>query len=263
MGRFLRACAIQNFLSTMTVSVIERRFYAEIDTEGADQPSVRSMDSFLDTLSNVTGANSSQDLSWRLLTVDKLDRVGSLNSSMIPIVSTKPNENDIRQNILRELHHFQGSSDHRLQNKLAEIAEIATTLWSALRKDSCRIEIDFEPSVGDRNSWDFVDYTAIDSHDVPGSPTALDLSRLPSTSFALFPRVMGFFGPDDANPRLLHVGVALASDSPAFKESLEEIDHLDYATNQLKRGGRRFSTQSSPISDSFQRKLPPVRMDAR
>lgn len=256
---FLRACAVQNFLSATTVSVVGRRYFAEVSAVGGGQPTVQPMDSILETISNVAAANSRQDLSWRLLTVDKLDRVGSHDSSVTPTVSTQPNEGDIRKTILERLHYFQGVSDDRLKSKLAKIADIVINLWSALRKDSCRIEFDYGPSKGDGKRWEFVDYATNHSSEVPGSPTNLVPRRIPSNHFALFPRITGFFDTDNASPQVLHAGVALSCDSPAFQENLQEIEHVDFATKELKRGIRRGSSaQSSPILDNRQRKWPPM-----
>ncbi len=61
------------------------------------------MDSILDTISNVPAATSNQELSWRLTTVDKLDRLSPDGPSATPSISTEPNQRDIVQAILDQL----------------------------------------------------------------------------------------------------------------------------------------------------------------
>ena len=242
---FLRACAIQNFLSGEAVSLIKRQYFAEPSVAGERKSGKEPMDSILNTISNVPAATSSQDLSWRLTTVHKLDHLGPTAA-----VSTEPDKGEMIQTILSKLHYFQGSSERGLQPKLAEMAGIAIKLWSALRKDSCRIDVDDTPSTGDGKNWEFVDYRALNSPDAPLSPTRIAPEQLPPTSFVLFPRITGFFGSEGSGRYILHEGSALSYDSPAFRESLQEVEHINYATKELKRGLRPgFSSQSSPVME--------------
>lgn len=89
---FLRACAIQNFLSTKTISIIHRQYFAEWTAAMEHKSAIQPMDSILDIISNVPAATSSQQLSWRLTTIDKLDRLGSHSPSVPTDVFTKPNQ---------------------------------------------------------------------------------------------------------------------------------------------------------------------------
>ena len=245
---FLRACAIQDFLTTKTVSIIQRQYFAEPTAAVEHRSRTQTIDSILDTISNVPAANPSQELSWRLTTVDKLDRLRSYSPSATATVSTEPNQRAIVEEILDQLHYFQSPSDQRLHAKLSEIASMTIRLWSALRKDSCRVNFDYDPSTGDRQEWAFVDDVAANSSSVVNLPSEVPAAQLPSKPFVLFPRITGFFGSDGVSPRILHVGSALSHNSPAFREGLQEIEHIDRATKEFKRSLRRGSSaQSSPV----------------
>ncbi len=88
----------------------------------------QTMDSILDTISNVSAANTSQELSWRLTTVDKLDRLGSHSPSTTATISTEPDQTNIVKEIWDQLHHFQSPSNQQLDAKLSEIASITIRL---------------------------------------------------------------------------------------------------------------------------------------
>ena len=245
---FLRACAIQNFLSTKVISIIRRKYFAgptaAVECKSGTQP----IDSILDVISNVPAATSSQELSWRLTTVDKLDRLGSCTPSATRTISTGPDQGDIVEELWNHLHYLQSPSDQRLHAKLSEIAGMTIKLWSALRKDSCRVDFDYNPSTGDRREWDFVDNAAMSSFKAADSPSEVPVAQLPSEPFVLFPRVIGSFSSDSASPRILYAGSALSHDSPTFREGLQEIKHIDNATKEFKRSLRRGSSaQSSPV----------------
>ena len=206
------------------------------------------MDSILDAISSVPAATSSQELSWRLTTVDKLNRLGSHGPSAPTDISTEPSLGGIIDEILDLLHHFQSPTDQGLRAKLTEIISIAIELWSALRKDSCRVDFDYDPSTGGWQECDFVDDLATNGSMAANSPSEIPVALLPSKSFMLFPRVTGSFDPDSASPRILHEGLALPHDSPAFREAFEEVKHIDYVTKEFNRSLRRGSSaQSSPV----------------
>ena len=206
------------------------------------------MDSILDAISNVPAATSSQELSWRLTTVDKLNRLGSHGPSAPTDVSTKPSLGDIIDEILDLLDYFQSPTDQGLRAKLTEIISTAIKLWSALRKDSCRVDFDYDPSTGNWQEWDFVDDLATNGSMAVNSPNEIPAALLPSESFMLFPRITGFFEPDSARPRILHAGWALPHDSPAFREAFQEMKHIDHVTKEFNRSLRRGSSaQSSPV----------------
>lgn len=215
------------------------------------------MDSILDTISSIPATNSSQELSWRLTTVDKLDRLGLCSPSATATISTEPDQGDIVDGIWDQLHHFQSSSDQQLDAKISEIARTTITLWSALRKDSCRVDFDYNPSTGDRQEWDFVDDVTTNGYVAANSPSGTFAAQLPSQPFVLFPRITGFFGSGSASRRLLHAGSALSHDSLAFREGIQEIEHIDNATKEFKRRLRRGSSaQSSPVIGKRQAEWP-------
>ena len=215
------------------------------------------MDFILDAISEIQPANPSQELSWQLTTVDKLDRLDPHGHSGISNISTKPDELDIVQAILGKLRYFQNPSEHRLRVKLTAIANLAIRIWSALRRDSCRVQLDYEPSTDDRQKWDFVHYQPANSPDAVNSPSENLTAKLPSKSFVLFPRITGFFDSDGTRRQILHTGVALSHDSPAFQEGLQEIEHINHMTKEFERGLRkRAGTQSSPIMDNRQGEWP-------
>ena len=211
------------------------------------------MDPILDTISNVPAASSKQDLSWRLMTVDKLDRLDSHGPSAPTNISVRPDQGKIVKEILSLLQHFQSPTDQQLRGKLTEIAKMAIKLWTALRKDSCRVDFDDDPSAGEWPAWKSVDDAATDGSVAATSPNDTPVARLPSKSFILFPRITGFFDPDCAKPRVLHPGLILPHNSPAFRKGLQEIEHIDHATKEFKRGLRRGSSvQSSPTTGKGQ-----------
>ncbi|KAL8844188.1 MAG: hypothetical protein Q9205_006278 [Flavoplaca limonia] len=250
---FLRACAIQNFLSTRTISIIRRRYFAEPTAAVERKSGMQPMDSILDTISNIPAATSSQELSWRLTTVDRLDRLGSHDPSAPTEISTEPRQEDVINEILGLLHYFQSPSDQRLRAKLTEITSMAIKLWSALRKDSCRVDFNYDPSVGDWQERAFVEGGTANGLIAANSPSEIPVAQLPSKSFILFPRITGFFEPDRASPHILHAGSALPNDSPAFRQGLQEIKHIEYATKEFKRSLRRGSiAQSSPVTGKRQ-----------
>ena len=180
--------------------------------------------------------------------MDKLDRLDSHSPSAITDVSTEPNQSDIIEEILDLLHYFQSQTDQRLRAKLTKITNMAIKLWGALRKDSCRVDFDYDPSTGDWQEWDFVDDNATNGSLVVNSPSDIPVAQLPSKSFMLFPRITGCFDPDYASPHILHPGSALPHDSSTFQKGLEEIKHIDYMTKEFKRSLRRGSSaQSSPV----------------
>jgi hypothetical protein len=152
--------------------MIQRRYFAEPPAVVEQKSGTLPVDWILDTISNVPAATSSQQLSWRLTTVDKLDRLGSRGPSI---------------------------------------------LWSALRKDNCRIHFDDDPSTGDWQELDFIDDIATNNSMAANPRSEIPVARLPSKSFMLFPRITGFFGPDYASSCILHAGSALPHDSPAFR----------------------------------------------
>ena len=215
------------------------------------------MDSILDTISNVPAATASQELSWRLTTVDKLDRLGSHGPSAITDVFTEPSQDSIVDEILDLLHYFQNPTNQRLRAKLTEITSMAIKLWSALRKDNCQVDFDYDHST---NSWeesDYVDDMTTNGSVAANSPSEIPVAALPSKSFVLFPRITGSFDPDRASIRTLQTGSALPHDSPAFRMGLQEIKHIDYATKEFKRSLRRGSSaQSSPVMGKRQGDLP-------
>ena len=220
------------------------------------------MDSILDIISNVPAANSSQDLSWRLTTVNKLDRLGSSDLSATTNVSTEPRQDSIIDKILDVLHSLQSPTDQRLRAKLAEITSLAINLWGALRKDSCRVDFDYDPSTGDWPERDFADDVATNGPIAATSPSDIPADQLPSKSFMLFPRITGSFDHDHASPCILHAGWALPRHSPAFQIGLREIEHINHATKEFKRNlCRGPSAQSSPVTGKHQGNWPGLHRD--
>ena len=209
---------------------------------------IQPMASILDTISNVPAATSSQDLSWRLTTVHKLDGLGSHAPSATSTVSTEPSQDGIVDETLHVLHYLRSSAGERLPAKLAEIASVVIRLWSALRKDSCQIDFGFDPSTGDWQEWDFVEDVPTNDSIAANLPHEIPVNRLPSKPFMLFPRITGSFKSNDTSPRILHAGSALPQDSPAFRIGLQEIEHIHHVTKEFKRNlCRGSSVQSSPV----------------
>lgn len=236
-------------------SIIQRQYLAESTPPVELQPGLKTMDFILDAISNVPLANPSQELSWRLSTIDKLDHLDSHTHARASNISTKPNEGGITQAILRELRYLQTPSEHRLSAKLTAIAKQAIQLWSALRRDSCRVSWDYDLSTDDRQKWDIAHYQeATNNPDGANPPSENIVAKLPSKPFVLFPRITGVFDDyDDVSPRVLHNGLALPHHSPAFLEGLQEIEHVTLAMKEFERGlRRRAGTQSSPVMENQQ-----------
>ena len=210
----------------------------------------RSIDSILDTISMVPGATASQDLSWRLTTVDKLDRLGSHNPPAPANILTEPRLDDLMGGIMNILCHFKSPTDQGLQAKLTEITRNAIKLWSALRRDSCRVNFDYDPSNGGWQETKFTDDFATTDTAAAYPADNIPPSQLPSNSFMLFPRITGTFDAEDTSPRVLHPGWALSHDSPAFREALLETKRIEQEMKDFKLRLRRGSSaQSSPMLD--------------
>ncbi len=206
------------------------------------------IDSILDTISHVPAATSSQELSWRLTTVDKLDRLTSHGPSGTTDISTEPGQSNIIEEIVALLHYFQGPTDQQLRVRLTEITSVAVKLWSALRKDSCQVDFVYDPSTGDWQGWDLVDDVATNDSMAANSYSEIPADQLPFKSYMLFPRIMGSFDSDCTDPRILHTGSALPRDTPVFQTGLQEMKQIDHATKEFKRRLRRGSSaQSSPV----------------
>lgn len=203
------------------------------------------MDFILDAISKKTPINSSQDLFWRLATIEKLDWLGSCDH---PVISTMPDVEGIVQAILEQLHYFRNPGEQQLYHKLIEIFGLAVQLWKALRRDNCRVDFDYRPSLTD---WTFVPCTKVDSQNATIPPSGAYDTKLPSEEFVLFPKITGFFESTDAT--ILHKGIALPHGSPVFRECLQEIHDVKQATEEFQRGLRkRAGTQSSPVLDHRQ-----------
>ena len=114
------------------------------------------VDWILNKIADVPAANPRHELSWRLITTDRLDSLGSDSSRGTSEIFTKPDHTGIVGEILDLIHHFQNQSDQGVREKLIEIANVALELWSALRKDSCQVEFDFDPSTDNQREWYYV-----------------------------------------------------------------------------------------------------------
>ena len=244
-------------MSSEMISIIQRRYFAEPATVVEYPSRLQSIDFILNAISEIQPVNPSQELSWQMTTIDKLDRLNPHGHSGTSNISTKPDELDIVQAILGKLRYFQNPSELQLRAKLTAIANLAVTIWSALRRDSCRIHWDYEPSTDDRQKWDFVHYQPANSPDAVNSPSESLTAKLPSKSFVLFPRITGSFDSINARHQILHTGLALSHDSPAFQEGLREIEQISHMTKEFERGLRkRAGTQSSPTMENRQGQWP-------
>ena len=195
----------------------------------------------------------SQELSWRLTTVDKLDRLGSQDPSTRTDIFTQPSQENIVEEILNLLHYFKRPDDTQLQIKLSEMTRLTIKLWSALRKDSCRIHFEYNPS-NDWQEWNLLDTASTDDSKAASSPNKNPMAQPPSQSFMLFPRIAGSFDSDNTTSRILHTGVALSGESPVLQEGLQEIENMEAATREFKRSLRRGSSaQSSPVTVKLQK----------
>ena len=213
-----------------------------------DKTGVQPLDSILNTISNIPAATSSQQLSWRLTTIDKLERLGSQSPSARTDIVTEPSQEHIIEEIMDLLYYFQSPTDQQLRAKLLNIINMSIKLWSALRKDSCQVVFNYDPLTGEWQKCEFIDDLVTSSSRTANLRNEIPFDRLPKKPFTLFPRITGSFDPDHASPRILHAGVALPHDSPAFRAGLEELEHIDQATKELKRSLRRGSSaQSSPV----------------
>lgn len=230
-----------------TISIIQRRYFAKQTAAVQLKSAIQPMDSILHIISNVPAETSSQDLSWQLTTVGKLDRLGSESPLAPNNISTEPNQDDIIEEILDLLDYFRSPSDQGLRAKLMEITNMAIKLWRALRKDDCRVKFNYDPSTVDLQEWDLVDDMARTGMLAADPPGEIPVAQLPSRPFMLFPRITGSF-PGFASPLILHAGLALPHNSPAFREGLLEIKHIDYMTKEFNRSLRRgASAQTSPV----------------
>ena len=230
------------------IAIIERQYFAE--TTGATQriSKKQPIDWILDTISSVPGVTSSQDLSWRLITVEKLDRLGSQRTSERTTIATVPDQGHIVEGFWESLRYLQSPADERVRAQLAEIANIAIKLWRALRKDNCRIQFDHSPSKLGHPDWSFVGDMVTKGSEATNPPSEILGAQLPTEPFVLFPRIVGSFGSEDSKSRVLHTGFALSNQCPAFEDGLQEIVDNDNYLKEVKLNMRKGSSaQSSPV----------------
>lgn len=252
---FLRECAIRNFLSVKLARLVQRLYFTEETTTGDRGSISHSPDRILDILSNVQGQSSKQDMAWRLATVEKLDRIGTECETVARSFSTLPDQADIVQAIMDQLHYFQSPADQELHHKLTQIADRAVKLWSALRRDSCRLHFGYDPGI-DQAGWTFIEYQPNNDAETEAVAGQTSPAQLPPKPFVLFPRITGSFD-SDASSRELHPGLALSHDSSAFRECHQEIASIERKTAEFKRSLRRGSSaKSSPVMAKSQSNWP-------
>ena len=260
MATFLRACAIESFLSEQVTSLVMRRYYVEPVEDQVDKAGMVPVNYILDMMASIPAQTTRQELSWQLTTVEKLDHLESADSSSAPIkVYSWPTVERIVKAMVDKLHYFQALSGDRMQSNLTEIANTAIDLWRALRRDSCRIVVNDEPSNDtDGQKWRFLNYKAVESHVVSDMTIPINPKQLPSKPFVLVPQITGFFGTDGDKSQLLCEGLALSHDSPAFVESRQEVEHIRQETRRVARGRRAGSSaMPSPVVDRRPNDWPP------
>lgn len=230
------------------ISIIERQYFAETTRATQRISEKQPIDWILDTISSVPAVTSSQDLSWRLLTVEKLDRLGSQSTSVNTMIATVPDQSHIVEDIWQILQYLQSPTDERVRAQLSEIANITIKLWRAIRKDNCRIEFDHSPSKLNHHDWNFVGDMVTKGPETTNPPSESIGAQLPTKPFVLFPRIAGSFGADDSKSRILHTGLALSNQCPAFEEGLQEIVDMGNFLKEVKLNMRKGSSaQSSPV----------------
>ena len=236
--------------------LVQRLYFTEETPTGKRGSGSHPPDRILDTLSNVTGRSVKQERAWRLATVEKLDRIRTQGENSTKSISTMPDQADIVQAIEEQLHYFQNPADQRLHSRLTEIAKHAIKLWSALRKDSCQLHFGYDPGAKQSSEWPFIDHQATDDAEAEAVPTQISPTQLPLKPFVLFPRITGSFD-SDTSPRELHPGLALSHESPAFRESFQEIIVFKQMTAEWERSLRSGSSaKSSPVMAKSQANWP-------
>lgn len=230
------------------MSLIQRQFFAETSKTTEVSPSVRKEDRILEMMSEIKPAVPDLELSWKLITIEKLDQLSSRTSqSSGSRLSTKPDHSDFVQDLNGVLCCLQHSDQRLLQTRLEKIAHLAISIWEALRRDNCKLDVDYTLASLAAEEWEFVSYEYGwgDQHSdfLPGSQ--VPESELPSEPCVLFPRVSAKFA--GANePVVFCKGLAISHNSAVFRTSLAEDEEVKKDLVRARNG----SFVASPIQKS-------------
>jgi len=213
---FLRLSTVQCFISMHVVSLIQQSFPDSFLGCSSD---AKVLNEISDRLSSFSRRKAAV---WRTLTLQSLKREPVTSSPSSPPQAEKTVT--VIFNAIRVL--VPESQRPSLEESLLGIVEAVVEFREELWNDSCRIIIQSEPDVKDKEGW------RVDSDPTIENPSALkDMSAdiLKSCarevqSLCLFPRIVGVFEGDDGkdNDEVLNPGRALFADSQAFALGLQE-----------------------------------------
>lgn len=183
-------------------------------------------------------------------------------------------KSSMTQDILEELKCISEQRNRQeLEIDLTPIVDAALELWFALRSDSCRLKLNFEPDLESKATWlspktPFVEVSQNGNSE--RSTIAKSIDAPPS--FALFPRVVifrddggntvahtgsnGYSGRSVPNektaeePVVVYQGQALFSDSEAFVQGVNLQKELDEMyTSHMSAFRVKKKSLSSPVLD--------------
>ena len=261
---FLRFSAIEHIISAKVCGFITKPF---IDECSPDLSGSEMLGRIRERLSG--HSKRSGDI-WTALTVKGTESYLKLEALRKPIV----------QDLLNKLGRIAEPCDCvELENDLTSIVDGALELWTALRSDSCTLDIDFKPCRGldGKKPWlsEVAPSLKVDQYSSSGS------EKMKSTppSIALFPRVVMFRdGGEDTNTanaspnghstgsgtngntaesHVIYPGRALFSNSDAFvqgirlQQELEKLYHTHMSSFQSSFHQKRMSLSSPGLDRSF------------
>ena len=228
---FLKVQAVQQCIANVVVSILQRPYYADTVSDAGHQ----SLSTLLENMASLQATNSNRELSWRLDTIEKLDRLGSEPSSTTPVILTKHEPMRIVTAIMKKLQRFEFSDKKLIISSLSDIADQTISLWDAMRRDNCKVTFNFSISGLD---WNRDIYETCTSEEE--SPQHIDISEtdLPKKSFVIFPQVTGHFIAESGH-RVLHGGLMLSHESAAFREGLMDIKRAEMRIEELSQNLRK------------------------
>ena len=241
---FLRRVNVQHIFS-QALAFVDQPFFEH----GAEQGGRGQM---LSAISHTLASSSRRSESvWRALTVQGLAEAGGEGAAGAQMESTV-------ESIMSTLEPLVKPSERSdLKADLAQVRQEALELWSLIRKDVCRISLDFHPC---RATWQALDVPESEAVGRPAD-TAEPVRATEVEALCIFPRATGNWD-DGKEPKILHQGLAVFSDSPVFTLGTQEKHHLlrqiaESRSKAVREHNERNVSISSPRQD-IQRPAWPV-----
>lgn len=232
----LRKCAIRHFIACQVAELVGNRLLLP------KAPGTRESEDMVQTVHSSPKLNKHEKTVWRLITVkavEERDRFGMLAK-------------DMSARIIGKIEYLtEKGRQNRLNEELMTLFRVVLDLWDSAQRDSCELKINMVPPSTNDGMWKNIDI------DGDGGNTATPTAKGTKTnSFAIFPRITGEFETekdDESNTEILHSGIGLFSDSPAFEMGLAEFEALKKELNCVHK--RHASITSPTMTDQQHSKL--------